>query len=323
MSPCKNKIGDVGKRCGHKKNFKWKIDEIKCVASHFGYTIMDDYYRNDATKLEIVCPQGHSFLMNWNSFFQGKGCHTCEKGVRWDIESVREKALERGYTLISKSYKNTLTSLKMICPSGHPYSAKWGNFMTGFGCRICASAKGGLARRIDFSDILNDIEKSGYKYISGNYVNVKTKVTLQCEKGHQYDVTINSFRSGCRCPICNRSKGEFAISEYLESRNMEYVREKRFPDCKDKKPLPFDFYIESYFSNGLLIEFNGMQHYEMKKYFGGRKSFEAQVRHDKIKSKFCADNNIKLLIIPYSELKNISKILDEEIKETKKNDNKL
>ncbi|NGT11930.1 hypothetical protein G6Y96_09220 [Clostridium perfringens] len=46
------------------------------------------------------------------------------------------------------------------------------------------------------------LESENYKLI-GKYVNNKTKVKLQCDKGHRYFVIPNNFKRGTRCPICS------------------------------------------------------------------------------------------------------------------------
>lgn len=49
------------------------------------------------------------------------------------------------------------------------------------------------------------------------------------------------------------------------------------------------------------IEYNGIQHYEPNDFFGGEESFKKQLIRDKIKKKYCENNNIKLIIIRYDE----------------------
>ena len=95
---------------------------------------------------------------------------------------------------------------------------------------------------------------------------------------------------------------------------MEYVSEKRFKNCKNAKPLPFDFYIANK-KTKLLIEFDGKQHFQSIEYFGGKKQFERQQVNDSIKTKFAKDNNIPLLRIPYAEIDNIEIILVNKLKE--------
>lgn len=61
----------------------------------------------------------------------------------------------------------------------------------------------------------------------------------------------------------------------------------------------------------LAIEFDGIQHYEPVKYFGGVAKFKQQKKRDLIKDNFCKENNIKLVRIPYYDIDLIDDILKE------------
>ena len=93
--------------------------------------------------------------------------------------------------------------------------------------------------------------------------------------------------------------------------NIEYIQQYRFEDCRNKKPLPFDFYLPEY---NMCIEYDGEQHFSENRAFGGTDRFWTTVIHDAIKNQYCEDNNINILRIPYWELKNIEEILKKEIK---------
>ncbi len=59
----------------------------------------------------------------------------------------------------------------------------------------------------------------------------------------------------------------------------------------------------------ILIEFDGLQHYKPLGYFGGDKKLEFTQLCDKIKNEYCLKNNIRLIRISYSDIKNINRIL--------------
>ena len=92
----------------------------------------------------------------------------------------------------------------------------------------------------------------------------------------------------------------------MELNKIEFIQEKRFVDCRDKKPLPFDFYLPQY---NLIIEFDGRHHFEEK----GRGNHEITVKHDEIKNQYCKDNDINLLRIPYWEGSNIENIISTQL----------
>jgi very-short-patch-repair endonuclease len=107
------------------------------------------------------------------------------------------------------------------------------------------------------------------------------------------------------------SMGEKRIYDYLIRKNIEFIYQKQFDDCKNIKPLPFDFYLPKY---NLIIEFDGEQHYNSANAFNFE-SFESIQKHDKIKNQYCADNNINIIRILYHELADntIEWTLDNEI----------
>ncbi len=122
------------------------------------------------------------------------------------------------------------------------------------------------------------------------------------------------------CPLCSVSSGEKRILYFLESIgltiNKNLFLEKKFKDCKNKNPLPFDFYIPIL---NLLIEYDGQQHFKEVR-FGGmssgeaKKNFVEQKKRDKIKNKFCKKEGYNLLRISYLEFNNIELILEKTLK---------
>jgi hypothetical protein len=78
---------------------------------------------------------------------------------------------------------------------------------------------------------------------------------------------------------------------------------------KTKYKLAFDFYLPE---QNICIEYNGIQHYEPIKYFGGIEEFDKRIERDKIKIEYCKKNNIRLIVIKYNE--DIIKYLTNHIK---------
>jgi len=100
------------------------------------------------------------------------------------------------------------------------------------------------------------------------------------------------------------SRGVKRIIAILEEKKLKYVKELRFPDCKDIRPLPFDFSVYNGKELVCLIEFNGVQHYKFcRKFHKSKKGLFKQQKHDAIKLAFCAEKSIPLLVIHYEEEK--------------------
>ena len=109
---------------------------------------------------------------------------------------------------------------------------------------------------------------------------------------------------GMSCDLCSSgfSKNERLVSIILTKIKEGYVTQKEFSDCRIKQPLPFDFYLPQY---NMVIETHGAQHYEEIKFY---KTNEHTLKSDKIKKKYCKDNNIQYCEINCSSGKNIDTI---------------
>ena len=91
---------------------------------------------------------------------------------------------------------------------------------------------------------------------------------------------------------------------------IQYVSQKRFDTCRDKQPLPFDFFLPELM---VCLEYNGVFHYEMIKSFTSADDLKDRKKKDKIKKKWAIKNGYKFLDIPYWEFENIEKILQKEL----------
>lgn len=84
----------------------------------------------------------------------------------------------------------------------------------------------------------------------------------------------------------------------------------RFNDCRNIRPLPFDFYLPEH---RISIEYDGKHHYKPVPQFGGNDYLEKTKIHDNIKTEYCLVNNIRLLRISYTDFNNIGLRINEFI----------
>ena len=77
--------------------------------------------------------------------------------------------------------------------------------------------------------------------------------------------------------------------------NIPFNYQYRFNDFQIKE---FDFYV----NNQYIIEYDGIQHFQYKNNNGwnNKENFEKTRERDLIKNKYCFDNNIPLIRIPYN-----------------------
>lgn len=128
----------------------------------------------------------------------------------------------------------------------------------------------------------------------------KVQYECKCSCGRITKVISDNLKKGNTqtCGLCKEnSHGNIKISQILDKAKIPYEREKRFSSCKDKMPLPFDFYID----NKYLIEYDGKQHFKDE----GLYDYKKTCLHDSIKNQWCKDNDIPLIRIPYTHYKNL------------------
>lgn len=121
-----------------------------------------------------------------------------------------------------------------------------------------------------------------------------------------YSLRIGRVNScGCLNSVMNSK-----IANILKELNINFYSEYRFKDCKDIRPLSFDFYLPDY---NLCIEYDGEQHNKIIKYWGDSDGLKDRQKKDNIKNDFCKKNNIKLIRISYLEKDKIDSAYIEKI----------
>lgn len=172
------------------------------------------------------------------------------------------------------------------------------------GCPFCygktARTKEEVNELFQLKEDLKDYEctevftKDGHCY--GNIIH-------HCKKcnNSKYIIRISDMLSihNNRCQKCafieNESRAVKSIKKYLDENHINYEQEKKYKTCKDKKSLPFDFYLPEY---NLIIEYDGIQHF--KNTYNDEETFLQCQKHDKMKNKWCKENNKDLLRIKYT-----------------------
>jgi very-short-patch-repair endonuclease len=129
---------------------------------------------------------------------------------------------------------------------------------------------------------------------------------IKCQKHGWFTQQISNHLMGQGCPKCKQSRGEKEIEQFLIDNGIEYITQKTFEGCKNKRMLPFDFYIPS---KNLCIEYDGEFHTKPVEFFGGEESLKKTIKHDKIKDDFCKENGVNLIRISYIDFNNVKNIL--------------
>ena len=192
-------------------------------------------------------------------------------------------------------YYNNKKKVIIICKKHGEFEISPINHLNKQGCKKCSSKQLNINL---FVEKAKAIHGEKYDYSICKYTSVNDKLDIVCKKHGLFSQRGSSHLEGVGCPSCNESIGEKLISKYLDEKNIKYIRQKKFDDCRFKYPLKFDFYLNDY---DLCIEFDGIQHFKPIDYFGGIERFKYEQKLSLIKDNFCSSKGIKLIRIKYNE----------------------
>lgn len=277
-------------------------------------------YRDANTYINFkhsVC--GFEFTKKATKFYNGnQRCPYCIGSVAnktTGIFKFEVKYLTGDEYEVLSEYVNSATPLKMkhnIC--GRIYDCVPSYFGSGNRCPHCNRNFRKTTEK--FKQEMFALVGSEYDLI-GEYRQAHIKTAVRHVKcGNVYEVAPSMFLDGRRCPKCLFSRGEKSVDEYLTNHNLLHDYQIRFADCKYRIALPFDFgvYEDKELTKLIcLIEYDGEQHYNPTRRYGGKEQLKLVQKRDKIKTDYCAANNIPLIRIKYTEFKNIDTILTNEL----------
>lgn len=103
---------------------------------------------------------------------------------------------------------------------------------------------------------------------------------------------------------CIKSKGEEIISQILTDNKITFIKQKTFPSCifpDSYANAIFDFYVNDTY----LIEYDGIQHFKPISGWSSMEAIKKLQFKDQFKNNWCKENNIPLIRIPYTHLKDL------------------
>lgn len=294
-----------------------KDDFLKRLRDKFGDThSMTGEFVNMSTKTEFIHNEcGHKWMITPTYILElKKGCPRCYGNVTKTPEEYREQVMSiKGpdYEVLS-DYVNARSKVHVRHICGYEYMVFPNNLLK----RDCAKCSKLIRKDTEYyKNEVSNLVGEEYSVLS-EYINAKTHIKMRHNSdncnNNEYEVMPDAFLRGNRCPRCIESLGEKKIRECLDRFSVNYIEEYRINDCRNIRPLPFDFAI---FKNGsllCLIEYDGRQHFNESDWFGGRDNFLSVRENDGIKNSYCKENHIDLIRIPYWEYENIESILDEQ-----------
>lgn len=302
------------------KRIKWDMQKmydyckehnLDLPSDNQDYTTMKGFYLYNCSKHNYVYKQ------RWQQHLMGSvGCKYCQfenpnikrkKDIKYYYDECLNKDVDT--PLLNQEYKGNAKKLYHECKNGHIYLQCPSSNLRGIGCPECNKVTLNNYYK-EWSSLNLDLPLSINKNID---INCKSIIEFKCKKGHTYKQPVNQHKF-YGCPICNESHGEKYIRNYLDKNHIKYIPQKKFHDLKDKTYLSYDYYLPEY---NMLIEYQGIQHYESVSFNGkDYTDLEKQQLHDNLKREYAKENGYKLLELKYTldtqEL--IDKYLERRIK---------
>jgi very-short-patch-repair endonuclease len=298
------------------------------------YTYDKVDYVNSKEKIIITCPKHGDFLQKPNDHLHGYGCPYCGNIIKKTTDEFIRDAQESHknpddgtpkYTYDKVDYVNNKTPVIITCPKHGDFLQKPDDHLHGKGCKMCGIESRTKKKSSNTEKFIEDAKKvkvhqnpdgtPKYNYDNVNYINSYTPVIITCPKHGDWGTTTpTNHLTGTGCPICNESKGEKTIYNYLKQEyNYDVVPQHTYKDCtnKDKnkktcREYEFDFYLPQF---NIIIEFDGIQHFKrINRFHKTEEEFQERVEDDLYKVNYCKNNNIKLIRISYNEKDIISQL---------------
>lgn len=285
---------------------------VKAIAKHgnlYDYSLCK--YVDAFTKISIVCKEGHIFEQRPNDHLNGSGCNICSKEKTkynrlLSLNTIKNKLrnlYDDKYTYDFTNYKNTTSKIKYYCEHGEHEATINSLLQKKCGCWKCNKTQPHIGDMNHFIEISKIIHGDYYDYSKSEYIINSIKTLIICPIHGEFKQTPKAHMRGNGCPICNMSKGEKKIKKYLVDNNINHMHQYKFDSLKKHT---FDFYL---IDLNICIEYDGEFHFNSYNGIGGDVTLNKTKKRDRIKNKFCLDNNIKLIRIPYWDFNNIYEIL--------------
>jgi hypothetical protein len=292
-------------------NRRKTIEEFKDWVSNTipEYTCLSSIYVNNKTHVRMRHSNcGYEWDVRPDQLVRGRRCPSCF-GTRLKTKEAYQADLDKKFGLnefkLVGEYISNSIGAKIRHTCGYEWSPLPRDMLAKNRTNGCFSCNGTpLKTYDDYIKQVKDLVGDEYTVISTEYKTTNDKMTFRHNScGTEFSMRSSAFVKtyGHRCPACSKpynSRGSQLIASTLKILDLQFIQEKSFKDCISVggKLLRFDFYIPSL---DILIEYDGRQHYEPVSYLGGETGFKRLVANDAIKNKYCIDNNITLIRIPY------------------------
>jgi len=204
---------------------KYNLEYIKNQFEKENYTLLSNTYKNTKSKLKYKSPSGIIGYIAFDKWLRGQR-HPKENDRYYNLDKISKILFDSGFTLLDTEYQGSKSKIFYKCNLCDTYnSVVWSQwFFKKNKCSGCTKNK----KKYFFID---NIEKDGYCYVSGDYITNRSNLVLICSNNHEYITNrFNFVTNGSRCPICNclgESKPEKEIMDLLHEHDIKFIHRDR------------------------------------------------------------------------------------------------
>jgi very-short-patch-repair endonuclease len=201
----------------------------------FDYSLVE--YKNNFSKVKIICPIHGEFEQNPKNHMKGFGCVKClgEYKLTTDRFIIFSNDIHHNkfdYSLVK--YTNMRTKVKIICPIHNIFEQTPNNHLKGCGCPTCGNVK--VPTTLEFVEKANIIHNNKYNYSLSEYYGAKIKIKIICPEHGIFEQEPHNHINGQGCPKCegkqltkteiiekfkniHNNKYDYSLVEYVNNKN--------------------------------------------------------------------------------------------------------
>ena len=220
----------------HKPSTQEFIEKAKLVHGN-KYNYKNSDYKNQKTKIKIICKIHGEFPQLPDSHLKGGGCWDCYKSNKAiNTQTFIEKAnkvhnFKYDYSLVE--YTKSNIKVNIICHIHGQFSQKANNHLSGQSCAECAKIIGPLKKTKSLEKFISDAKKvhgNKYDYSLVKYDKAKLKVKISCKTHGEFIQVASLHLYGSGCPKCR--------SNSVSNIGTRWINSLEIPTLIPEYPLP-------------------------------------------------------------------------------------
>lgn len=173
----------------------------------YDYTRVE--YRNNSTKVEVICREHGPFMVQPNNHLQRRSgcpsCSGCKRTTREDFIARARAAHGDKYDYSKVEYVGVDTKVAIICPEHGEFEQVAFDHMKGRGCVKCGIEKSSAASRRTLDEFIRRARArhgDRFDYSRAKYINSTTLLEIVCPEHGPFWQTPTGHIESTGCPAC-------------------------------------------------------------------------------------------------------------------------